>query len=65
MIFQLLQVRHLEKKPVIAVGKMWRELSVWFDEHMVEDGFINSSEMDLIHFVDRFSEATILLKGLL
>lgn len=65
LIFQLLQVDHMDKKPVICVGKMWRSLKTWMEEEMVDQGMLDESEMDLIHYVDRFSEATILLKGLL
>jgi len=35
-----------------------------YDE-MLDNGFLNNDEMKLIHYVDRFSEATHLLKGLL
>jgi hypothetical protein len=65
LIYQLIQANHMEHKPVICVGRMWRTLRTWIEEEMVENGFLNSEEMKLIHYVDRFSEATHLLKGLL
>ena len=65
LIYQLIQANHMDQKPVICVGRMWRTLRTWIEEEMVENGFLNSEEMKLIHYVDRFSEATHLLKGLL
>ena len=65
LIYQLIQANHMDHKPVICVGRMWRTLRTWIEEEMVENGFLNSEEMKLIHYVDRFSEATHLLKGLL
>ena len=65
MIYQLIQAKHMDHKPVICVGRMWRTLRTWIENEMVENGFLNNEEMKLIHYVDRFSEATHLLKGLL
>jgi uncharacterized protein (TIGR00730 family) len=65
MIYQLVQVEHIDKKPIICVGRMWRTLKNWIENEMLDNGFLNNREMKLIHYVDRFSEATHLLKGLL
>ncbi len=65
MIYQLVQVNHIEKKPIICVGRMWRTLKSWLEDEMLDNGFLNNDEMELIHYVDRFSEATCLLRGLL
>ena len=65
LIYQLVQVDHMEKKPIICVGRMWRTLKNWIEEEMLDNGFMTMDEMKLIHYVDRFSEATHLLKGLL
>lgn len=65
MIYQLIQAQHMDKKVVICVGRMWRTLRNWIQDEMLENGFLNNEEMKLIHYVDRFSEATHLLKGLL
>ena len=65
MIYQLVQVEHIEQKPIICVGRMWRTLKEWLEEEMVENGFLSNKEMKYIHFVDRFSEASHLLDGLL
>jgi len=65
MIYQLVQVNHIDKKPIICVGRMWRTLKHWIEEEMLDNGFLNNEEMKLIHYVDRFSEATHLLNGLM
>lgn len=36
MVWQLLQVKHVEGAPLICVGKMWPELVDWARKHMVE-----------------------------
>ena len=64
LIYQLMQVGHLKTKPVICVGRMWRSLREWIENEMLESAFLNREELDLIHYVDRFSEAKALLDGL-
>ena len=64
MIYQLIQVNHIDEKPIICVGRMWRSLKTWLEDEMLENGFLTNKEMDFVHYVDRFSEATHLLKGL-
>lgn len=65
LIYQLLQVGHIDKKPIICVGRMWRTFRNWIEEEMLDNRFINYEDMKLIHYVDRFSEATHLLTSLL
>lgn len=64
LIYQLVQVNHVEDKVIICVGRMWRTLRDWMEAEMLESGFLNHKEMKMVHYVDRFSEATALLKGL-
>lgn len=64
LIYQLVQVNHVEDKTIICVGRMWRTLRDWMEVEMLDSGFLNHKEMKLVHYVDRFSEATALLKGL-
>jgi len=64
LVYQLIQVSHLDKKPVICVGRMWRTLRQWIEEEMLDSEFLNHEEVKLIHYVDRFSEAKALLDGL-
>lgn len=64
LIYQLVQVNHVENKKIICVGRMWRKLKEWIENEMLESEFLTYDEMKLVHYVDRFSEATTLLKGL-
>jgi len=65
MIYQLVQAKHMDQKPIICVGRMWRTLRTWIEQEMLDNGFLNYNEVKLIHYVDRFSEARHLLYGLL
>lgn len=65
MIYQLIQAQHMDKKPIICVGRMWRTLKTWIEEEMLDNGFLSNEEMKLVHYVDRFSESIHLLKGLM
>ncbi len=47
MVWQLLQVRHLNDVPLVFVGKMWRELTEWASRNMVESGSELASAEDV------------------
>lgn len=63
LVYQLIQVSHLERKPVICVGRMWRSFRHWLEDYMLDNHFLNENEMKMIHYVDRFSEAVHILEG--
>lgn len=65
LIYQLLQVNHMDKKPVVCVGRMWREMRNFIEKYMLDDNMISEDDMELIHYVDRYTEATVFLKALL
>lgn len=46
MVWQLLQVRHLEGTPLILTGPMWRGLVDWARTHMLRPGFELASPQD-------------------
>lgn len=47
MIWQLLQVRHVEQVPLVFIGDMWRELVEWANEHMLSNDPHLASAEDL------------------
>ena len=49
MVWQLLQVRHLERTPLILVGKLWPPLVDWVRDSMLnfETPLINSEDVDI------------------
>ena len=59
MIWQLLQVRHLEHTPLILVGKMWSGLVEWARDAMLsfETALINPEDVDIPVCVSNADEA--------
>lgn len=64
MIWQLLQVRHLEGTPLVFAGPMWRGLVDWARAMMLRPGFELASEkdMDLPRCVDDADQAVALIR---
>ena len=54
MIWQLLQVRHIEGTPLILTGKMYQDLVAWCRTYMLrpEFSFANNEDIDLPQCVD-------------
>ncbi len=59
MVWQLLQVKHVEGAPLIVVGKMWEELVVWARRHMVEGevALANAEDMNIPVCLESADEA--------
>lgn len=47
MIWQLLQVRHLENTPLIVIGSMWYDLVQWAEKYMLQGEYQLASDSDL------------------
>jgi uncharacterized protein (TIGR00730 family) len=64
MIWQLLQVRHLENTPLILVGKMWRGLIEWAHSSMLEidPPLANPEDMTIPRCVANADEAIALVR---
>ena len=43
--WQLMQVNHIAKMPVILFGKMWEDLLLWVKSSLLIDGFINKEDL--------------------
>jgi predicted Rossmann-fold nucleotide-binding protein len=54
MIWQLLQVGHLQNTPLILVGKMYGELVAWCRDHMLRPDIqlANAEDIALPHCVE-------------
>ena len=59
MIWQLLQVRHVEGVPLIFVGPMWKDLVVWARKHMTTGAEMLASpgDIDIPICVDTIDDA--------
>ena len=65
MIWQLLQVRHLEHTPLIMVGKMWPGLIEWVREAMLsfETPLISLEDVDIPVCVANADEAIAIIQS--
>jgi uncharacterized protein (TIGR00730 family) len=66
MIWQLLQVRHVDKVPLILVGKMWRGLVDWARTSMLDTRLALASpqDFDIPTCVETADEAIALVRNL-
>lgn len=64
MIWQLLQVSHLENTPLIMVGQMWAELVDWATKNMVGNAeqLADPLDMKIPHCVENIEDAIALLR---
>jgi predicted Rossmann-fold nucleotide-binding protein len=64
MIWQLLQVRHLEQTPLILVGKLWPGLIEWVRSTMLtfETPLINPEDVDIPICVDSADQAIDIIR---
>jgi uncharacterized protein (TIGR00730 family) len=66
MIWQLLQVRHVDEVPLVLVGKMWRGLVEWARVSMLDPRLALANEADLRipQCVDTADEAIVRVRDL-
>ena len=66
MIWQLLQVRHVDNVPLVLVGKMWRGLVDWARTAMLDPqlGLASPDDLGIPQCVDTADEAIALVRGL-
>ncbi|HSN68582.1 MAG TPA: LOG family protein [Thermoanaerobaculia bacterium] len=61
MVWQLLQVKHIRKVPLILVGTMWTGLVDWMNESMVSRGLVSPPDMEIAKVVASGDEALPIL----
>lgn len=66
MIWQLLQVRHVDGVPLILVGKMWKGLVEWTKTAMLDPrlALANAADLDIPQCVETGDEALALITAL-
>ena len=64
MIWQLLQVRHLQETPLILVGNMWKDLVDWAEQHLLTTNppLASPQDLRLPTCVENADEAIAILK---
>jgi len=66
MIWQLLQVRHVDNVPLILVGKMWRGFVEWAREAMLDPrlNLANAADLQIPQCLDTADEAIAIVRDL-
>lgn len=59
LIWNMLQTRIVENKPMILVGRFWKPLLQSVADHLV----VSADELDLLHYVDNADEAVARLRS--
>lgn len=60
--WQLTQVHHIEKMPIIVIGKMWEELVKWAKKYPLKAGLVSPGDFDNIHVAGNNEEAMEIIK---
>jgi len=55
--WQLIQVKHVKKIPIILMGEMWFEFIDWIKKYLLKNNFIKKEDLDYIHLVKNNEEA--------
>ena len=63
--WQLIQVNHISKRPIILVGKMWGGLLDWMKSEPLRRHLIEDSDFNNIKIVDDIDDVIKLLKPLI
>lgn len=61
--WQLIQVKHIPKMPIILVGKMWEELIKWVKKNPLKQGLISPGDLDVIHIAKDEKAAMRMIKN--
>ena len=60
--WQLIQVGHMKKKPIILVGTMWEGLLQWMKENPLRKELIDKSDLQHIKIVEEMEDVVPLLE---
>jgi uncharacterized protein (TIGR00730 family) len=65
MVWQLLQVRHVENTPLILVGELWADLVLWARTHLLtsQPPLANPEDMSIPLCVNTADEAVALIRA--
>lgn len=55
--WQLLQVRHVDFKPIILIGEMWPKLIQWMKHYQLRERLVDKKDFDFIYMVKDTKEA--------
>ncbi len=55
--WQLTQVGHIDKMPIILLGDMWLDLLKWIKSEVLKSGYMSESDLDNIYIVENNKQA--------
>lgn len=55
--WQLIQVQHINKMPIIVIGEMWEKLMQWVADYPLNDGLISPQDTEFLYIVKSNKEA--------
>jgi uncharacterized protein (TIGR00730 family) len=62
MVWQLVQVKHMQQHPIILVGTMWPGLIDWIRSTMLERGLVSPPDLDVVKIVGSSEEAIPIIR---
>lgn len=60
--WQLMQVGHICRLPIVLLGDMWTGLIDWVKENQVDKGLVSPEDLDFVYMVDTVDEAMEIIK---
>jgi hypothetical protein len=60
--WQLVQVGHICKIPIIVIGESWKELKEWAKKHLVGNKLADAEDIEYLQVVDTVEEALKILE---
>lgn len=60
--WQLMQVRHTCKMPIIMMGSMWKGLLQWIKENPLAKNLLDKADLDSIICVDTWEETSLIIE---
>ena len=60
--WQLLQVKHVCRMPIILVGDMWKNLIQWVIDNPLKNGYMSAKDLEFVVLVDNGEEALKVIK---
>ncbi|RME55317.1 LOG family protein [Candidatus Woesearchaeota archaeon] len=61
--WQLIQVKHTCKVPIILMGDMWQGLLKWIKRYPLKNNMISKEDLDIIYYANNAKEAFEIIKS--
>jgi uncharacterized protein (TIGR00730 family) len=62
LIWQLLQVKHMKRHPLILIGNMWNGLVAWMEDTMLQKGLVGADDLKIATVVRSGDEAVPIIR---